>query len=30
VLPRSSWTTRVSELPGEPVRLDVMTAVQGG
>jgi sulfur carrier protein len=30
VLPRSSWATRVSELPGEPVRLDVLTAVQGG
>ena len=30
VLPRSSWTTRVSELSGEPVRLDVVTAVQGG
>jgi sulfur carrier protein len=30
VLPRSSWTTRVAELPGEPVRLDVLTAVQGG
>jgi sulfur carrier protein len=30
VLPRSSWTTRVGELPGEPVRLDVVTAVQGG
>jgi sulfur carrier protein len=30
VLPRSSWATRISEHPGEPVRLDVLTAVQGG
>ncbi|HEV7582380.1 MAG TPA: sulfur carrier protein ThiS [Mycobacterium sp.] len=30
VLPRSCWATRISELPGEPVRLDVLTAVQGG
>ena len=30
VLPRSNWTTRLSELPGEPVRLEVVTAVQGG
>ena len=30
VLPRSDWATRVSELPGAPVRLDVVTAVQGG
>lgn len=32
VLPRSSWTTRLCELSGatEPVRLEVVTAVQGG
>jgi sulfur carrier protein len=30
VLPRSGWATRLSELPGEPVRLEVVTAVQGG
>ncbi len=30
VLPRSNWATRLSELPGEPVRLEVVTAVQGG
>ena len=33
VLPRSDWTTRLSKLsglPGEPVRLEVVTAVQGG
>jgi sulfur carrier protein len=30
VLPRSNWATRISELPGEPVRLEVVTAVQGG
>jgi sulfur carrier protein len=30
VLPRSDWATRLSELPGEPVRLEVVTAVQGG
>ena len=29
VLPRSNWATRLSELP-EPVRLEVVTAVQGG
>lgn len=29
VLPRSRWTTRLSEL-SEPVRLEVVTAVQGG
>jgi sulfur carrier protein len=29
VLPRSNWTTRLAEL-GEPVRLEVVTAVQGG
>ncbi|QNI05452.1 sulfur carrier protein ThiS [Mycobacterium kubicae] len=29
VLPRSDWARRVSELP-EPVRLEVVTAVQGG
>ncbi|OBI95415.1 thiamine biosynthesis protein ThiS [Mycobacterium alsense] len=38
VLPRSSWATRLSELSGPsgptglsgPIRLEVMTAVQGG
>ena len=33
VLPRSDWATRVSELsrpPGTQVRLEVVTAVQGG
>lgn len=30
VLPRSNWATRLSELPGELVRLEVVTAVQGG
>ncbi|RFD25940.1 thiamine biosynthesis protein ThiS [Mycobacterium uberis] len=35
VLPRSSWSTKVSELSAfsgrsEPVRLEVVTAVQGG
>ena len=29
VLPRSAWHTRVSELAA-PVRLEVLTAVQGG
>jgi sulfur carrier protein len=29
VLPRSRWATNVSELPS-PVRLEVVTAVQGG
>jgi sulfur carrier protein len=29
VLPRSRWATSVSEFPG-PVRLEVVTAVQGG
>jgi sulfur carrier protein len=29
VLPRSSWETRLSEF-SEPVRLEVVTAVQGG
>ena len=29
VLPRSNWGTRLSEL-SEPVRLEVVTAVQGG
>jgi sulfur carrier protein len=29
VLPRSDWATRLSELT-EPVRLEVVTAVQGG
>lgn len=29
LLPRSRWTTRLSEL-SEPVRLEVVTAVQGG
>lgn len=30
VLPRSRWATELSELPGAPVRLEVVTAVQGG
>ena len=30
VLPRSRWATKLSELSGAPVRLDVVTAVQGG
>jgi sulfur carrier protein len=30
VLPRSGWATRLSELSDEPVRLEVVTAVQGG
>lgn len=35
VLPRSDWATKVSDLPvsagrSEPVRLEVVTAVQGG
>jgi sulfur carrier protein len=32
VLPRSDWTTRLAELPGlsQPLRLEVVTAVQGG
>ena len=32
VLPRSDWATKLSELSGlsEPVRLEVVTAVQGG
>jgi sulfur carrier protein len=33
LLPRSNWATKLSEfpgLPGEPVRLEVVTAVQGG
>ena len=30
VLPRSDWATRLSELSGAPVRLEVVTAVQGG
>jgi sulfur carrier protein len=29
VLPRSAWATKLSEL-SEPVRLEVVTAVQGG
>ena len=29
VLPRSRWTTNLSALP-DPVRLEVVTAVQGG
>ncbi len=29
VLPRSSWATRLAEFTG-PVRLEVVTAVQGG
>jgi sulfur carrier protein len=30
VLPRSDWATKLSELSGAPLRLEVMTAVQGG
>ena len=33
LLPRSRWATELSELsgpPGAPVRLEVLTAVQGG
>jgi sulfur carrier protein len=30
VLPRSDWATRLSELSGAPLRLEVVTAVQGG
>ena len=33
VLPRSRWATRISELcglPGAPVCIEVVTAVQGG
>ena len=30
VLPRSRWATTLSELPGAPVKLEVVTAVQGG
>jgi sulfur carrier protein len=30
ILPRSDWATRLSELSAEPVRLEVVTAVQGG
>jgi sulfur carrier protein len=30
VLPRSDWATKLSELSGAPVRLEVVTAVQGG
>jgi len=30
VLPRSDWATTLSELPGAPPRLEVVTAVQGG
>ena len=32
VLPRSAWTTKLSALavPSQPVRLEVVTAVQGG
>lgn len=35
VLPRSYWATKISELPAvtgrsEPIRLEVVTAVQGG
>ena len=32
VLPRSHWTTRLAELSrlSEPLRLEVVTAVQGG
>jgi sulfur carrier protein len=30
ILPRSDWETTLSELSAEPVRLEVVTAVQGG
>ncbi|MBW0013899.1 sulfur carrier protein ThiS [Mycobacterium sp.] len=30
VLPRSGWATKLSELSGAPVQLEVVTAVQGG
>jgi sulfur carrier protein len=30
IIPRSDWATRLSELSEEPVRLEVVTAVQGG
>jgi sulfur carrier protein len=30
VLPRSDWATKLCELSGAPVRLEVVTAVQGG
>jgi sulfur carrier protein len=30
VLPRSDWATKLSELSGAPLRLEVVTAVQGG
>ena len=30
VLPRSDWATQLSDFSGRPVRLEVVTAVQGG
>ena len=30
VLPRSDWTTKLLDFSGRPVRLEVVTAVQGG
>ena len=30
VLPRSDWATKLCKLSGAPVRLEVVTAVQGG
>jgi sulfur carrier protein len=30
VLPRSDWATKLCELSGAPVRLEVVTAGQGG
>ncbi|BAX90782.1 sulfur carrier protein ThiS [Mycobacterium shigaense] len=30
VLPRSRWATELSQFSGAPVRLEVLTAVQGG
>jgi sulfur carrier protein len=30
VLPRSRWTTTLAQLPGAPVKIEVLTAVQGG
>jgi sulfur carrier protein len=30
ILPRSDWETTLSDLSAEPVRLEVVSAVQGG
>ncbi|BBZ37209.1 sulfur carrier protein ThiS [Mycobacterium conspicuum] len=30
VLPRSRWATKLSELPGDSLHFEVVTAVQGG